>query len=227
MAYQVNIIGFSDSIQCAYQIIGVGTLSNYAYIRVSSEDQNEKRQLQEFLQLGIEEENIFIEKTSGKTFNRKVYRKLLKVLKPNDTLYINSIKRLGRDYDGILEHWNKLIREKKVIVKVTTIPILNTDNPLLTLTDKFIRDITLLSQAYSAEQDWQYIKDSQAHGIAIAKKDGKHLGRPKTEYPADFLDIYIKWKNREITSAMAIEILGLTKSTFYRMVNGLQLGGDL
>jgi len=185
---------------------------------VSSEDQNEKRQLQEFLQLGITRENIFIEKTSGKTFNRKVYRKLLKVLKPGDTLYINSINRLGRDYDGILEQWNKLTRENGVVIKVTTLPILNTDNSILTLTDKFIRDITLLSQAYNAEQDWHYIKTSQAQGIAIAKADGKHLGRPKAKYPENFADIYIKWKNDEITSAMAMEELGLTTTTFYRMI---------
>jgi DNA invertase Pin-like site-specific DNA recombinase len=197
----------------------VGTLPQvYSYTRVSSKDQNEKRQLQEFLQLGIAETNVIVEKTSGKTFNRAKYRQLLKILKPNDTLYIQSVNRLGRDYDGILEQWNKLTREMKVVVRVTSLPILNTDNPALSLTDKLIRDMTLLSQAFNAEQEWHNIKNNQAQGIAIAKKDGKHLGRPKRKLPKKFADTYARWISGEITADMAMKILRLKKTTFYRMV---------
>ncbi|MCL1820778.1 MAG: recombinase family protein [Oscillospiraceae bacterium] len=191
---------------------------DYGYIRVSYKDQNEKRQLQELLKLGIARENIFIEKASGKDFKRDEYKKLLKILKPNDALYIQSVNRLGRNYDEILEQWSKITKRKKVNIKVIDLPILNTDNRANTLTEKFTRDITLLGQAFNAEQEWHNIKNSQAQGIAIAKKEGKRFGRAKTEYPANFLETYVKWKNKEIKTATAMEVLELSARVFYRMV---------
>jgi len=192
----------------------------YGYIRVSSKDQNEERQISAMAKKGIFLNNIFIEKTSGKTFNRTAYNKLLKTLKPDDTLHIGSIDRLGRDYDGILEEWRKLTKEKRIIIKVLDTPILDTDKNSSSLVDKFIKDITLLSLAFNAEQEWHNIKARQADGIANAKSKGKHLGRPKAKAPYtkhDFLVIG-KWKNQEISKIEAINELGKGRTTFYKLV---------
>lgn len=195
-------------------------MSVYAYSRVSAKDQNEERQVNEFLAMEIPRQNIFIEKISGKTFNRKTYGRLLKLLKAGDTLYIESIDRLGRDYDGILEQWNKLSKKKKIIIRVLNTPILNTDNPFDSLTDKFIKDVTLLSLAFNAEQEWQNIKHRQSQGIANAKAKGKHLGRPKApiSYRENDFAIIEQWKNRTISEADAMKLLRKGRTSFYKLV---------
>jgi DNA invertase Pin-like site-specific DNA recombinase len=189
-------------------------------VRVSTKEQNEERQVNAMLAVGVSIHNIFIDKATGRTFDRKKYNKLLKILKPGDVLYIESIDRLGRDYDGILAEWNKLTKGKKVIIKVSSKPVLDTDSPCCSLTDKFIRDLTLLSLAYNAEQEYHHIKYRQAQGIAIAKEKGKHLGRPKAPYVLRKRDIVIieQWKSRKVSEAQAMKLLRKGRTSFYKMV---------
>ena len=196
--------------------------ADYAYGRVSSDGQNAARQLNEFLKLGIPKSNIIIEKVSGKDFNRKKYNNLLKRLKCSDCLYIDSIDRLGRDYDGIISEWNKLTKEMKVIVKVLDMPLLNSDKKITTLVDKFVRDTVLLTLAYQAEQEWQNIKTRQKAGIAIAKESGKHLGRPKTVHSKKEIRVVSDWQNGLLSLDAAMQKLGRKKTSFYRLVRALK-----
>ena len=193
----------------------------YAYCRVSSTEQNEARQLKEFQKLGINKNNIIIEKASGKNFNRNKYNQLLKHLNSGDTLYINSVDRLGRNYDGIIAEWHRL-KEMKVIIKVLDMPILNTDKKYDSLFDKFIRDIILLILAFQAEQEWHNIKNRQASGIAVAREHGKHLGRPKTTISEKDRKIVEEWQNGFITLDIAMQKLKKKKSAFYRLVSELK-----
>ena len=193
----------------------------YAYGRVSSTEQNEARQLKEFQKLGVSKNNIIIEKASGKNFNRNKYSQLLKRLNSGDTLYINSIDRLGRNYEGILSEWHKL-KEMKVVIKVLDMSILDTDKKANSLFDKFIRDIMLLILAFQAEQEWHNIKSRQASGIAVAKEKGKHLGRPKATISEKDRKIIEEWQKGFITLDMAMQKLKKKKSAFYRLVNELK-----
>lgn len=194
----------------------------YAYVRVSSDGQNETRQVKEFLRLNIPKNNIIIEKASGKDFNRQMYNNLLKRLKHGDCLYIGSIDRLGRDYSGIISQWNKLTKELKVTVKVLDMPLLDSDKQINNLVDLFICDIVLLTLAYQAEQEWQNIKSRQRAGIEIAKENGKHLGRPKTSASAKEVRIVSEWENGFLSLSDAMQKLGRKKSAFYRLVRELR-----
>jgi len=194
----------------------------YAYVRVSSDGQNEARQVKEFLKLGIPKNNIVIEKASGKDFNRQKYNNLLKRLKQGDFLYISSIDRLGRDYNGIINQWNKLTKEFKVTMKVLNSPILDTDAKTSTLIEKYLQDITLLTLAFQAEQEWQNIKERQKAGITIAKENGKHLGRPKIPASAKEVNVVNEWENGLLSLTEAMQKLGRKKSAFYRLVRELR-----
>jgi len=194
----------------------------YAYGRVSSDSQNEARQIKEFGKLAIPKSNIIIEKASGKDFNRQKYNALLKRLKCGDCLYISSIDRLGRDYDGIIHQWNKLTKEIKVTVKVLDMPLLDSDKKTHTLVDKFITDIIFLTFAYQAEQEWHNIKSKQMAGIATAKESGKHLGRPKIHASAKEIKIVHAWQEGILTLNEAMKKLGRKKSAFYRLVQELK-----
>ena len=186
----------------------------YAYGRVSSTGQNEERQVKEFLKLGISKDKIIIEKVSGKNFNRNKYHQLVRRLRAGDILYIHSIDRLGRDYIGILEEWNKLVRHKKVIIRVIDMPLLNTDKKSDSLIDRFIQDITLLTLAFQAEQEWQNIKARQAMGIALAKEKGKHLGRPKPVYTEKDMKVIEEWQQGLVSLDEALKLLKRKKSAF-------------
>jgi len=194
---------------------------NYAYVRVSSDGQNEARQVKEFLQLGIPKDNIIIEKASGKNFNRQRYNSLLKRLKHGDCLYIGSIDRLGRDYNGIINQWNKLTKELKITIKVLDMPLLDSNKKITNLVDQFTCDIVLLTLAYQAEQEWQNIKSRQRAGIAIAKESGKHLGRPKNTYSKNEIGVVNAWKSGLLSLNEAMQKLGRKKSAFYRLVQEL------
>jgi len=194
----------------------------YAYGRVSSIGQNEARQVQKFLKLGIPKKNIIIEKVSGKSFNRSGYQKLLKIINPDDILYIDSISRLGRDYDGIISEWHRLTKELKVIIKVIESPILDTDKKPSTLIEQYLKDITLLTLAFQASQEWVHIKDSQRAGIAIAKQNGKHLGRPRNSYSKNEIKVVNAWQNGLLSLNEAMQKLGRKKSAFYRLVRELK-----
>ena len=199
-----------------------GAKQKKAYVRVSCKKQNVARQIKAFMKLGINKSNIFIEKVSGKSFNRKEYLKMLETLQEGDILYISSIDRLGRDYDGIIAEWNKLTKNLGVIIKVIDNPILDTDIKPSSLMDKFIKDMTLLSLAFQAEQEWRNIKDRQKAGITIAKEKGIALGRPKTVRTDVEVSIIRAWRDGVISLDEAMQKLSLKKTAFYKLANELK-----
>ena len=193
------------------------TGSTYALIRVSTEEQNEARQIKRMTELGIPESNIVVEKESGKSTVRAKYRKLVKQLKQDDILYIENVDRLSRDYDGILMEWYLLTTQKGVIIKVLDTPMLDTDQTADNLLYKFIRNIMLHILAFQAENEWQKIKSRQAQGIAIAKANGKPLGRPKAVRTDEELEIARQYLNDEIGLDIALVLLGKKKTAFYNL----------
>ena len=193
------------------------TASTYALIRVSTKGQNAARQVKRMTELGIATENIIVEKESGKSTVRAKYRKLVERLKKGDTLYIENVDRLGRDYDGILNEWHILTAQKGVIIKVLDTPTLDADQAADDLLSKFTRNITLHILAFQAENEWQKIKSRQAQGIAIAKANGQALGRPKTVRTEEEREIVRQYQNDEIDLAIALALLGKKRSTFYNL----------
>jgi len=189
----------------------------YALIRVSTKEQKEARQIKRMTELGISKENIIVEKESGKSTVRTKYRNLVKRLKKGDILYIENIDRLSRDYDGIIREWHVLTAEKDVIIKVLDTPMLDTDQATDNLLLKFIRNIMLHILAFQAENEWQKIKSRQAQGIAIAKADGKPLGRPKVVRTEEELEIARQYLNDEIALDIALMLLGKKKTAFYSL----------
>ena len=161
----------------------------YGYVRVSTKDQNENRQLEAIKQLEISKKNIYVEKISGKDFNRPIYQKLVKKLRPNDLLYIKSIDRLGRNYEEILEQWRILTKEKKVDIVVLDMPLLDTRRGK-DLIGTFLSDIVLQVLSFVAENERSNIKQRQAEGIAVAKAKGVRFGRPPKPLPSNFYKIY-------------------------------------
>jgi len=196
-------------------------VKKYGYIRVSTKKQNQARQTEEMRRLGIEEDNLFSEKESGQNFNRAVYGKLRKILKEGDSLYIESVDRLGRTYKGIVKEWKYLAGHKKINIRVIDNPLLDTvdDAKLITV---FLKDILLLIGAYQAEQEYISIKERQAQGIAIAKKKGKKFGRPKKDISQKELDIAAKWRAGGLTSKEAMLALELKRSAFYNLIEKIE-----
>jgi len=195
---------------------------SYAYVRVSSDKQNEARQLKEMLALNVPKSNIVVEKASGKSFNRSKYNQLLKRLNVGDVLYIGSIDRLGRDYNGIIREWNKLTKDIKVTIKVLDMPLLDTDRKDNNLMGKYVSDIVLLTLAFQAEQEWQNIKNRQKAGIAIAKEKGKHLGRPKISYSKNEIKVIQDWQDGTLPLNEAMRKLNRKKSSFYKLVGQIE-----
>ena len=189
----------------------------YALIRVSTEEQNEARQVKRMLDRGILKKNIVIEKESGKSLVRRKYHNLVKKLKAGDTLYIENIDRLSRDYDGIIDEWHRLTKQKGVIIKVLDTPILDTDQTDNSLLSRFIRNILLHILAFQAENEWHKIKSRQAQGIAAAKASGKPCGRPKTKITKRKIKIVKQYQSQEITLGMALGMLKIKKSAFYNL----------
>ena len=189
----------------------------YALIRVSTKEQKEARQVKRMKELGISKENIIIEKESGKSTVRTKYRNLVKQLKKGDTLYIENVDRLSRDYDGILREWYILTVEKGVIIKVLDTPMLDTDQAANNLLFRFIRNIMLHILAFQAENEWVKIKSRQAQGIAVAKAEGKPLGRPKAVRTEAELKIAKQYLNEEIALEVALTLIGKKKTAFYSL----------
>ena len=187
----------------------------YGYVRVSSIDQNESRQMIEMRKIGIPEDCIFIDKQSSKDFNRESYRKMLNELFEGDLIYILSIDRLGRNYVEIQEQWRILTREKKVDIAVIDMPILDTRNGK-DLMGTFIADVVLQILSFVAQTERENIKKRQAQGIVVAKANGVVFGRPKMKNPDDFEQIVLLWRSGKITSETAAKICGFSKRTFYR-----------
>lgn len=200
----------------------------YGYARVSSKEQNLDRQIKELLNAGIEERNILTDKQSGKDFNRPAYNLLVgtenttPLLRKGDLLVIYSIDRLGRDYTEIQNQWNYITKELKADIKVLDIPLLDTTVTGNTLDNKFIADLVLQILSYVAQKERENIKKRQEQGIRIAKEQGKHLGRPKAEYPDNWETYYTNWKNNNITATQCMKELGLTRNTFYNLAKRYQ-----
>ncbi|HDR4617624.1 TPA: recombinase family protein [Bacillus cereus] len=199
-------------------------MKTFAYIRVSSKDQNEARQLIEMQELGINERDIFIDKDSGKDFNRPQYQALKQCLREGDLLIIKSIDRFGRNSSDIKKEWDFITNEIKADIKVIDMPLLDTTQHKDKL-GTFVSDLVLQVLSFVADTERENIKKRQAEGIAVAKADGKHLGRPKMELNALSKEQngilkgnYEKWKSKEITGVEFMEMLELKKNSFYKIM---------
>lgn len=188
----------------------------YGYVRVSTKEQNIDRQLVDMYAQGLNDKTIFIDKQSGKDFERNEYKKLKKKLKSGDLLIIKSIDRLGRNYDMIIDEWRTLVNDMNVDIQVLDMPLLDTRTEGKNLVGKFISDIVLQILSFVAENERENIKKRQAEGIRIAKEKGKHLGRPKLKLPKNFTIITNQYKKKEITLAEALSSLKMNRSTFYK-----------
>lgn len=198
-------------------------MKKYGYVRVSSKDQNLNRQLDAFLELGLESKYIYIDKMSGKDFKRPNYKKMVSKLRAGDTVVVMSIDRLGRNYDEILEQWRMLTKEKRVDIEVIDMPLLNTNYERDGLTGVFISDLVLQILAYVAETERSFIKQRQAEGIVSAKARGVKFGISKIELPEEKLEEFIRlWQQGEITIRQAASELGISSSTFYRRCKEMQ-----
>lgn len=189
----------------------------YGYIRVSSADQNEARQMAAIKELGINGCNIFIDKQSGKDFERPQYKRLMKRIKPGDLIYIQSIDRLGRNYNEIQTQWRVLTKEKGADICVLDMPLLDTRTGK-DLMGTFIADLVLQILSFVAQNERENTHKRQAEGIAAAKARGKHLGRPRIELSDDFSRVLKRWKDKEITAREAALICSVSVSTFYRRI---------
>ena len=189
----------------------MGTL--YGYIRVSTREQNEDRQLLALKELAIPEKNLFVDKQSGKDFERPQYRKMVRKLKKDDLLYIKSIDRLGRNYSEILDQWRILTKDKGVDIVVMDMPLLDTRRGK-DLMGTFLSDIVLQVLSFVAENERMNIRQRQAEGIAAAKARGVRFGRPPKPLPENFHGLYQQWKNGKITGTAAAKLGGMPLSTF-------------
>ena len=195
---------------------------DYGYGRVSATSQNEARQIEAFKNLGILERDIYIDKKSGKDFDREQYKLLKNILRENDTLFIKSIDRLGRNYEMIVNEWKDITKNIKADIVVIDMPLLDTRQKK-DLLGTFINDLILQILSYVAEQERTYIKTRQREGIDIVLKTGKTktgrpFGRPKIDKPDNFDEVINNWKNKKITAREAMKILNLKPNTFYNLV---------
>ena len=186
----------------------------YGYIRVSSRDQNEDRQLIALKEIGVADKNIYLDKQSGKDFNRPQYKKLLRKWKKDDLLYIKSIDRLGRDYEEILEQWRVLTKEKGIDIVVLDMPLLDTRRGK-DLMGTFLSDIVLQVLSFVAENERTNIRQRQAEGIAAAKAKGVKFGRPPLPLPDNFYEIHKDWRAKKITLKQAASACNMPVGTFY------------
>jgi len=189
-------------------------MQTYGYARVSSIDQNEDRHLHALGEMGAKTTNIFIDKLSGKDFNRPQYLRLAEKLQAGDLLYIQSIDRLGRNYDEILEQWRTLTKIKKIDIVVLDMPLLDT-RIHKDLMGTFITDLVLQLLSFVAQSERESIRTRQAEGIAAAKLRGVKFGRPKNPLPHNFADLVGRWENQEISTSEILQICDISRSTFY------------
>ena len=188
-------------------------MNTYGYVRVSTKEQNEDRQLIALHELGLTDKLIYVDKQSGKDFNRPQYQRLLRKLRPGDLLYIKSIDRLGRNYEEIQNQWRVLTKEKGVDICIVDMPILDTRRGK-DLLGTFISDLVLQLLSFVAENERTNIKQRQAEGIAAAKARGIRFGRPPKPLPENFHSVYQQWKQGAITGTAAARECGMPLSTF-------------
>lgn len=196
----------------------------FGYIRVSSKDQNIDRQLAEMKALGIDERDIYIDKESGKDFDRPMYQALKRMLRAGDLLYVKSIDRFGRNSREIKREWEEITQDIGADIRVIDMPLLDTTQHKDTL-GNFVSELVLQVLSFVAEKERENIRQRQAEGIAVAKAKGKHLGRPRisldtlTKQQRQLLDEnYPRWKDDEITAVQFMDMLGLKKTTFYKIM---------
>ena len=190
-------------------------MKTYGYVRVSSRDQNEARQLVAMKEFGVPDDNIFMDKQSGKDFNRPSYARLMKKLKPGDVLVVKSIDRLGRNYDEILEQWRIITKEKQAAIVVLDMPLLDTRSNR-DLTGTLIADIVLQLLSYVAETERAFIRQRQAEGIAAAKARGQRCGRPAKDRGEEYEACVTQWKEGTLSAAQASRRLGVSHNTFLK-----------
>lgn len=188
--------------------------STYGYIRVSTKEQNEDRQLIAMRGLSVAEENIFMDRQSGKDFRRPQYQRMVKKLKPDDLIYVKSIDRLGRNYEEILEQWRILTREKRVDIAVLDMPLLDTRRGK-DLMGTFLSDIVLQVLSFVAENERSNIRQRQAEGIAAARARGVRFGRPPHPLPENFRQIHRDWRGKKLTLKEAADACAMPVGTFY------------
>lgn len=186
------------------------------YARVSTVNQNEDRQVQELIKYGVQQRNIYVEKQSGKDFQRPAYLRMIKRLKRGDILIIKSIDRLGRDYHELQEEWRIITHKKKADIIVLDMPLLDTTRNK-DLLGTFIADLVLQVFSFVAENERINIRQRQAEGIAAAKKRGVKFGRPPIPVPDNFEDVYTRLKDKKITVEQAAKECNMSMVTFYRL----------
>ena len=194
----------------------------YGYVRVSSTDQNEDRQMLALRKQNIATKNIYIDKLSGKDFNRPSYRKLIGKLRAGDLLYILSIDRLGRNYEEIQNQWRIITKDKGVDMVVIDMPLLDTRNHK-NLLGTFISDLVLQLLSFISENERTTIRQRQAEGIAAAKKRGVKFGRPTKEAPPEFDEIVARWQKKEIPLDEILKEYDMSAATFYRRLREFRL----
>ena len=187
----------------------------YGYIRVSTKEQNEQRQLIALREFGIESRRIYIDKQSGKDFERPQYKRMIRKLKAGDTLAVKSIDRLGRNYEEILEQWRIITKEKRASIVVLDMPLLDTRQNR-DLTGTLIADIVLQLLSYVAQTEREFIRQRQAEGIAAAKARGVRFGKKPIQPPPEYESIYQAWARKELSARKAAIKLGVTHQTFLK-----------
>ena len=194
----------------------------YGYIRVSTREQNEDRQRIAMAEMRVQKAALYMDKQSGKDFNRPQYRRLLRKLKPGDLLYIKSIDRLGRNYQEIIEQWRIITKEKQADIAVIDMPLLDTRRGK-DLLGTFLSDVVLQVLSFVAENERVNIRQRQAEGIAAAKARGVRFGRPTTAAPASFPRVVLAWEQGRIPFCEALRQTNLGESTFYRRLREYRL----
>lgn len=194
----------------------------YGYVRVSSTDQNEDRQMLALKKQNIADKNIYIDKLSGKDFNRPAYKKLIKKLKSGDLLYILSIDRLGRNYEEIQNQWRVLTKEIGVDICVIDMPLLDTRQGK-DLMGTFIADLVLQILSFVAQSERENIRKRQLQGIAAAKAKGVRFGRPEKDIPPEFISLIREWEKKKITLAEILNMCQISESTFYRRLREVRI----
>ena len=190
-------------------------MSKFAYVRVSSRDQNEDRQLLAIAELHIPQKNIYIDHQSGKDFDRPAYKRMVRRMKKDDLLYIKSIDRLGRNYEEIQNQWRFLTKDKGIDIVVLDMPLLDTRRGK-DLVGTFLSDVVLQVLSFVAENERSNIKQRQAEGIAAAKLRGVQFGRPPKPLPSNFYSVYQQWRKGDLTVSSASEACNMSRTTFHR-----------
>lgn len=192
---------------------------NYGYVRVSTVPQNIDCQMDELQRVGLSPKQIYIDKQSGKDFNREKYQKLKRKLKKSDLLIVKSIDRLGRDYQMIIEEWHHITKIIEADILVVDMPLLDTRNDISNLIGRFISDIVLQILSFVTETERENIKTRQAEGIRLAKSRGVHMGRPKYVLPDNFNEVATSYLKREIKCHDAAKLLNMARGTFLKYVH--------